>query len=52
MFWEERLLTGPNSGDPASSRVRNMLRDDYVKVSTPPENDWLDEVAIYIRKEK
>ncbi|EJP70514.1 uncharacterized protein BBA_00144 [Beauveria bassiana ARSEF 2860] len=39
-------------GDPASSRVRNMLRDDYVKVSTPPENDWLDEVAIYIRKEK
>ncbi|KAM0667625.1 hypothetical protein ACQRIU_003490 [Beauveria bassiana] len=39
-------------GDPASSRVRNMLRDDYVKVPTSPENDWLDEVAIYIRKEK
>ncbi|KAM3532153.1 hypothetical protein MY4038_004170 [Beauveria bassiana] len=39
-------------GDPASSRVRNMLRDDYVKVPTPPENDWLDEVALYIRKEK
>ncbi|KAM3521329.1 hypothetical protein NHJ13051_006322 [Beauveria bassiana] len=39
-------------GDPASSRVRNMLRDDYVKVPIPPENDWLDEVALYIRKEK
>ncbi|KAM3430982.1 hypothetical protein MY4824_007370 [Beauveria thailandica] len=39
-------------GDPATWRVRNMLRHDYVKVSTPPEHDCLDEVAVYIRKEE
>ncbi|KAM3565432.1 hypothetical protein ARSEF4850_001386 [Beauveria asiatica] len=39
-------------GDPATWRVRNMLRHEYVKVSTPPENDCLDEVAVYIRKEE
>ncbi|KAM3498528.1 hypothetical protein MY10362_008157 [Beauveria mimosiformis] len=55
LVWHEDAERPGNDGDccdPATSRVRNMLRHEYVKVPTPPEDDWLDEVAVYIRKEE
>ncbi|OAA39252.1 hypothetical protein BBO_06676 [Beauveria brongniartii RCEF 3172] len=55
LVWHEDAERPGNDGecgDPATSRVRNMLRHEYVKMPTPPEDDWLDEVAVYIRKEE